>query len=329
MKILVTGGAGFVGSVCTAELLKQGHTVVVVDDLSAGRREAVPEGAIFDCCDIGHKQGIQSLLREHAVDAVFHFAARALIPESVSNPGVFFEQNVASGIVFLEALREAGVKKFVFSSSAAVYGSPERPVIDEADPKKPVNSYGDTKLMLERILEWYASAYGWTTVSFRYFNACGATSQIGEDHRPETHIIPLLLQTAVGERPYFEVYGCDYPTPDGSCLRDYVHVLDIADAHLRALQVQEGASSYNIGTGVSHSVLEVCRAAEQVTGTKIALRRGARRLGDPAILCASPAKLQRELGWTPRYSELRAIIDSAWQWKRLNPRGYPPAKLSS
>jgi len=322
VKILVTGGAGFVGSVCTYELVREGHFVVVVDDLSAGRLEAVPPEAQFYRCDIGDTSAIEAVLREHCFDTVFHFAARALIPESVSNPGIFFEQNVASGIAFLEAIRRSGIRKFVFSSSAAVYGTPAKIPILEEDPKNPVNSYGETKLMFERILEWYTSAYQWTAVSFRYFNACGAAGGIGEDHRPETHIIPLLLQTAAGQRPYFEIYGCDYPTPDGSCLRDYVHVRDIAAAHLGALTVSGGAFAYNIGTGNSHSVLDVCRSVEEVTGSKVAVRKRARRPGDPAILCASPAKLQKDLGWVPRHSELRNIIASAWEWKRLHPGGY-------
>lgn len=323
-KILVTGGAGFVGSVCCAQLLQQGHQVVTVDNLSTGHPRAVPEGVVLYPIDIGDRDSISDMLHGQRFDAVFHFAARALIPESVSNPGVFFDQNVASGIAFLESLRAAGVNKFVFSSSAAVYGSPCAVPIEEDHPKNPVNSYGETKLMFERLLSWYATAYGWTVFAFRYFNACGATANVGEDHQPETHIIPLLLQTANGERPYFEIYGRDYPTPDGTCLRDYVHVLDIAQAHLLALNASDkvGMTAYNIGTGASHSVLEVCNIVEDVTGTKLALRDGPRRPGDPAVLCASPAKLKRELGWNPRYSDLPEIVRTAWEWKCLNPRGY-------
>jgi UDP-glucose 4-epimerase len=306
-KILVTGGAGFVGSVCCLQLLKNGHQVVVVDNLSTGNHRAVPKGVVFYPSDIGDRDSISDILRHQHFDAVFHFAAKALIPESVSNPGVFFDQNVASGIAFLESLRAAGVNKFVFSSSAAVYGSPSAVPIEEDHPKNPVNSYGETKLMFERVLNWYATAYGWSVFAFRYFNACGATANAGEDHRPETHIIPLLLETAAGERPYFEIHGRDHPTPDGTCLRDYVHVLDIAEAHLLALNASDkaGMTAYNIGTGGSHSVLEVCGIAQEVTGTKLALRDGPRRPGDPAVLCASPAKLKQELGWKPRFSDLR------------------------
>jgi UDP-glucose 4-epimerase len=327
-KILVTGGAGFVGSICCSRLLLEGHEVVVVDDLSTGHARAVPEGAEFWPIDIGDREAVADLLSAHKFDAAFHFAAKALIPESVSNPGVFFDRNVASGIALLEALRTAGVRKFIFSSSAAVYGSPNTLPIQEDDPKNPVNSYGETKLVFERVLRWYASAYDWTVFAFRYFNACGADGDIGEDHRPETHIIPLLLQTAAGERPYFEIYGHDYPTPDGTCLRDYVHVLDIADAHLLALSAphKKGMTAYNIGTGASHSVLEVCRMVEEVAGRRLSLHNAPRRPGDPAVLRASPAKLQQELGWKPRFSELTEIVSTAWEWKRRHPRGYDLAE---
>lgn len=323
-KVLVTGGAGFVGSVCSAQLLEQGHRVDIIDNLSTGHAAAVPRGAQLHQLDIGDRAGVAGLLSRKSFDVVFHFAAKALVPESVSNPGVFFDQNVAAGIAFLEALRAAAIKRFVFSSSAAVYGSPSQIPIPEDSPKNPVNSYGETKLMFERILEWYASAYGWTAVAFRYFNACGATVEVGEDHRPETHIIPLLFQTVTGERPSVDVYGRDYPTPDGTCLRDYIHVSDIGAAHLLALEAPKrpGFTAYNIGTGTSHSVLEVSRVVEEVTGRKVSLRDAPRRSGDPAILCATPAKLSEELGWKPKSSDLRDIIRSAWSWKVGHPHGY-------
>jgi len=325
-KILVTGGAGYVGSVCCRQLLDQGHKAVVLDDLSTGHAAAVPEGAELHRLDYGDRAALARLLRHTSIDAVFHFAARALIPESVSDPGPFFDANVASAIGFLETLRQAGVERFVFSSSAAVYGDPESAPIVEDAPKRPVNSYGETKLMLERVLEWYARAYGWRVVAFRYFNASGATEDTGECHQPETHIIPLLLEAAAGERPGFEIYGGDYPTADGTCIRDYVHVADIASAHLRALEgARAGFSAYNIGTGKSHSVREVVAAVERVTGKSIAVRLRPRRAGDPAVLCASPAKLMRELDWQPRRSELDAIVGSAWQWKRKHPEGYAAA----
>jgi UDP-glucose 4-epimerase len=334
-RILVTGGAGYVGSVCCLQLLERGHQVAVVDDLSTGHREAVPEGAVLHQVDIGDRAAMAKVFAADRFDAVFHFAAKALIPESVSNPGLFFDSNVASGIALLEAVRSAGIRKFVFSSSAAVYGNPHSTPIDEDHPKNPVNSYGETKLMLERALYWYAMAYGWTVVAFRYFNACGATTAIGEDHCPETHIIPLLLETAAGERDFFEIYGYDYSTVDGTCLRDYVHVLDIAEAHLLALQLQgpPGLSAYNIGTGTSYSVRQVCRVVEQELSRKVAVKDGNRRDGDPAILCASPQRLMRELGWRPRFSDLQNIVRTAWEWKQQHPQGYAapepePAVLS-
>jgi UDP-glucose 4-epimerase len=317
-NVLVTGGAGYVGSVCCAELLRKGHSVTIVDDLSTGYREAVPAGAAFFQIDIGNQSAMQSLVSHIHFDAVFHFAAKALIPESVSNPGMFFQHNVASGIVLLEVLRAAGIKNFVFSSSAAVYGTPEHVPIEEDDPKQPVNSYGETKLMFERILEWYCRAYGWSVTALRYFNASGATAELGERHDPETHIIPLLLQAAAGERKVFHIYGDEYDTPDGTCLRDYVHVLDIASAHICALQNlnNPGMRAYNIGLGKSYSVREVCDAAAEVTGRNIPLRVSARREGDPAMLCASPKRIMHELGWNPQHSSVREIIESAWQWKR-------------
>jgi len=323
-KILVTGGAGYIGSVCTRQLLGLGHEVVVIDDLRTGHAEAVPEQAQLYRVDYGDREGLARVLGEHRIDAVFHFAARALIPESVSNPGTFFDVNVASGIALLETLRTFGVGRFVFSSSAAVYGSPKSIPIDEEHQKDPVNSYGETKWMFERVLAWYASAYGWTVVAFRYFNASGATRAAGEDHRPETHIIPLLLETAAGQRSHFEIYGNDYETPDGTCVRDYVHVSDIASAHVLALGGSEGSgmTAYNIGLGRGYSVWEVVRAAEEVTGRKIPVHISPRRSGDPAVLCASPAKLKRELGWEPHHSELIEMIRDAWEWKNRHPRGY-------
>lgn len=316
-KVLVTGGAGYVGSVCCEELLRAGHSVTVVDDLSTGFRKAVPQDATFYQADIANYPLMRRLLSQTTFDAVFHFAAKALVPESVTNPGIFFQQNVAGGISFLEAVRASGIQKFVFSSSAAVYGSPETIPIDEDAPKNPTNAYGETKLMLERALQWYASAYNWTVVAMRYFNAAGATAAAGERHDPETHIIALLLQAAAGERDSFTIYGEDYDTPDGTCIRDYVHVSDIAAAHLLALESRNVGtlSSYNIGCGKGYSVLEVVRAVEKVTGNKIPVQRGTRRLGDPAVLCASPAKLMRELHWQPHRSDLINIVRTAWEWK--------------
>jgi len=332
-RILVTGGAGYVGSVCCSRLLEQGHQVTVVDNLSTGHADAVPPGAEFRFGDIGDRTAMTEILSEQGFDVVFHFAAKALIPESISNPGSFFDSNVATSIALLETVRSAGIKRFVFSSTAAVYGNPNGIPIEEGHPKNPVNAYGESKLMLERALHWYAVAYGWTVASFRYFNASGATATIGEDHRPETHIIPVLLQTAKGERECFDIYGEDYPTPDGTCLRDYVHVLDIAEAHLLALQAPQrpAMTAYNIGTGSSHSVREVVQVVEDVVGKRLRTRKTSRRVGDPAVLCASPRRLMDELGWRPRFSELHRIVESAWNWMNSHPNGHgePKSDLST
>lgn len=327
-NVVVTGGAGYIGSVCCRKLLDRGHRVTVIDDLSTGHAAAVPAGAILQKLDISNRRALAEVLHADQFDAVFHFAAKALISESVSNPGLFFDSNVAASIALLEAVRAAGIRRFIFSSSAAVYGNSIVPLIREDHPKEPVNAYGETKLMLERILHWYAVAYGWTVVAFRYFNACGATDMVGEDHRPETHIIPLLLQTAMGDREFFEVSGTDYPTPDGTCLRDYVHVEDIAEAHILALKTSEQSRllAYNIGAGRSYSVRDICSAVEQEFGRPLSVKYGPRRPGDPAVLCANPDLLIRELGWKPLHSDLRTIIRTAWRWRQRHPEGYQTPK---
>jgi UDP-glucose 4-epimerase len=317
-SILVTGGAGYIGSACCRQLIQKGYRVIIVDNLSTGHSEAVPSGASLHRIDIGDCTSLARILATSDIDAVFHFAAKALIPESVTNPGVFFDVNVARSVAMLETLRSHGVRKFVFSSTAAVYGTPTLVPIPEDHGKDPINSYGESKLVFERILQWYARAYGWGVVAFRYFNASGGASDWGERHEPETHIIPLLLQTASGRRPNFEMYGTDYPTPDGTCLRDYVHVVDIAEAHTLSLQKMDGPGfhAYNIGTGKSHSVKEICDAAERITKQKIRVRAGQRRPGDPSVLCASPKKLIDEFCWTPKHSDLDDIIAGAWEWEQ-------------
>jgi UDP-glucose 4-epimerase len=317
-NVLVTGGAGYVGSVCSAELLRLGHAVTVVDDLSTGFREAVPPGAEFLEIDIGDRVRLLRALSQGHFDVVFHFAAKALIPESVSNPGVFFEKNVAAGISLLETLRSAAISNFVFSSSAAVYGVPEQVPITESCRTHPINSYGLTKLMIEQALEWYARAYGWSVTAFRYFSAAGATDALGERHEPETHVVPLLLEAAAGERERFEVYGDDYDTPDGTCLRDFVHVLDIAGAHVCALEKmnEPGMRVYNIGVGVSYSVRQLCEAAAEVTGKQFPIRVAPRRAGDPPVLCADPRRIMQELTWRPEHSSMEEILRSAWHWKQ-------------
>lgn len=328
-NVLVTGGAGYVGSVCSAELLRQGHSVTVVDDLSTGFRDAVPEGAAFAQLDVGDAGEMYELATQSRFDAVFHFAAKALIPESMVDPGVFFQKNVASGIVMLESLRAAGIRNFVFSSSAAIYGAAGDGPIDEDAPKSPVNSYGETKLMFEQTLRWYARAYGWSVFAFRYFCAAGAIPDHGERHKPETHVIPLALEAAAGERESFKIYGDDYETPDGTCQRDFVHVLDIAAAHVLALSnmQQPGMRAYNIGTGTSYSVRQVVDEVERITGRKVNARVAERRPGDPAVLCASPRRIMRELGWQAQHSALDGIVRTAWEWKQKQLR--TSAKASS
>jgi UDP-glucose 4-epimerase len=317
-RILVTGGAGYVGSVCCRQLLAEEHAVEVVDHLSTGFADAVPPAAILHQIGIEDQAALSRVLAAKPFDAVFHFAAKASVPESVINPGSFFNANVAGGISLLETLRRHGIRNFVFSSSAAVYGTPQVVPIPEDHPKEPVNPYGESKLIFEQILRAYAAAYGWNIISFRYFNACGAGDGWGERHAPETHIIPLLLQAASGRRSSFEVFGTDYDTPDGTCLRDYVHVLDIAEAHLLAMQKigQPGFRAYNIGTGKSHSVKEIHEAAERISGRRIAIRSAPRRTGDPPVLCASPHKLRHEFGWTPTHSSLENIMTGAWRWEQ-------------
>ena len=317
-RVLVTGGAGYVGSVCCAQLLLRGHEVEIIDNLATGHQDSVPAGAALHVIDLGDRAALSQILCKKRFDAVFHFAAKALIPESVTNPGPFFEVNVSAGIAMLEVLRQHGVRNFVFSSTAAVYGVPKATATPEDHTKEPMNSYGESKLVFEQVLKWYAAAYGWSVVACRYFNACGGTGAWGERHETETHIIPLLLQAASGRRKYFQIFGTDYPTPDGTCLRDYVHVLDIAEAHILALQRmgQSGFTALNIGTGTSHSVKEVCKVAEKITRKMIDVRQASRRAGDPPVLCASPQKLITEFGWTPKNSNLENILAGAWEWEQ-------------
>jgi UDP-glucose 4-epimerase len=324
MNILVTGGAGYVGSVCAEQLIQERHRVVVYDDLSAGHRAAVSPEAVFVKGELADSAKLRNVLRKHRIEAIMHFAAKALVDESVRNPALFYAHNVSGTLTLLDLAIESGIRKFIFSSSAAVYGEPQSLPIPEEHPTAPVNSYGETKLAIERALSWYAPAYGLTFAALRYFNASGATPALGEDHRPETHLLPRLLDAALDPSKEFLVYGEDYPTPDGTCLRDFVHVLDIARAHILALRKLARIKSaiYNVGLGKGYSIREVVRAVEDVTHRKINVRAGPRRAGDPARLVASPAKISRELGWKPRHSELVKIVRSAWQWRQKRPHGY-------
>ncbi|HEY2158764.1 MAG TPA: UDP-glucose 4-epimerase GalE [Isosphaeraceae bacterium] len=325
MRILVVGGAGYIGSHTVRHLARSGHDVWVYDNLSYGHRPAVPEGRLIEG-DLGDAARLASTLRGGAIDAVMHFAAFTSVPESVNDPARYYRNNVVGALNLLDAMRAAGVGKIVFSSTAAVYGVPDEVPIPETAPTRPINPYGFTKLAIERALADYASAYGLGAASLRYFNACGAADDgtIGEDHRPETHLIPLIFQVALGQRPSITIAGTDYPTPDGTCIRDYIHVDDLADAHLRVLErIAPGRSlTYNVGTGSGVSVREVVDAVRTVTGHPIPVIEGPRRAGDPPSLVASADAARRDLGWSPRYTEITPIVASAWAWHSAHPRGH-------
>lgn len=324
MRVLVTGGAGYIGSVVVEELLAAGHEVAVIDNLSKGHADAVPAGVELVRADLRDADLVRRLLRRARVEAVVHMAADSLVGESVQSPAKYYDNNVVAGLGLLGAMVEVGVHRLVFSSTAAVYGEPETQPIDETAPARPTNPYGETKLALERALAWYERAYGLRSASLRYFNAAGASVRCGESHDPETHLIPLVLQVALGRAPYVTLYGDDYPTPDGTCVRDYIHVVDLARAHVLALSgMDRGSCIYNLGCGgAGYSVRQVVDTARAVTGAPIPVRMGARRAGDPAVLVASSARIQRDLGWQPRLGALATIVESAWTWLRVHPNGY-------
>ena len=321
--ILVTGGAGYIGSIVVRRLLEEKYSVIILDNLSRGHKESIPQMVTFVEGNIGDEKLVTNLLKKYPIDIVMHFAAFAYVGESVEKPEMYIENNVTQGLVFLECLKEAGIKKIIFSSSCVTYGSPEKVPITEETPQKPMSPYGYSKYLFERALQYYDEEYGIKFVALRYFNAAGAAYGIGEDHKPETHIIPLALDVALGKRKHFELYGTDYPTKDGTCIRDYVHVLDLAQVHLLAIkEVERGHSTfYNLGSEKGYSnkeVLEVCR---EVTKHSIPVQEKARRPGDPAMLYASFQKAKKELGWKPKYV-LKEIIQSAWNWHKNNPKGY-------
>ena len=319
MRILVTGGAGYIGSVVVEELLAQGETPVVYDNLSKGHRESVAPGAEFIQGELLDSERLERVLAERQVDAVMHMAADTLVGESFQNPAKYYANNVVASLSLLKAMRAARVSRIVLSSTAAVYGEPEKQPISEGDATCPTNPYGETKLALERALHWSEKAYGLRYVSLRYFNAAGATVRCGEQHAPETHLIPIVLQVASGQRRYLEIFGNDYPTRDGTCVRDYIHVSDLARAHVLALKLLEERSAiFNLGCGGGYTVLEVVEAARKVTGHGIPVRFGPRRAGDPATLVASSEKIQKELGWKARQQDLQEIIESAWKWMRTH-----------
>jgi UDP-glucose 4-epimerase len=321
MKILVVGGAGYIGSVCAELLLNEKHEVAILDNLSEGHRAAIDPRATFCQGDLQDRQATVSLLSELQPDAVMHFAANALVGESMQNPSKYFRNNVAHGINLLDAMVESDVRRFVFSSTCAIFGTPERVPIDETSTPRPINPYGESKLAFEKVLRWYGEIHGLKFVSLRYFNAAGASEKFGEDHRVETHLIPNILKVALGEKPHVEIFGTDYDTPDGTCIRDYIHILDLARAHILAVESTK-SDFYNLGTGGGSSVREVIAAAKKVTGRKIDIVEKPRRPGDPPRLIASSEKIKRELGWEPQFQNLESIIESAWKWHRKFPRGY-------
>jgi len=324
VNILVTGAAGYIGSICSEVLLARGMRVIALDSLVEGHRAAVPQGALFCQVDLGNRAQIESVFSQHKIDAVMHFAAEALVAKSVREPSIFYATNVACGVNLLDAVTRHGVKKFIFSSTAATYGEPEIVPIPEDHRKVPINPYGKSKLVFEQILGDYHTYTQLKYVSLRYFNAAGASQELGEHHRIETHLIPRVLDAASGVLPHVDVFGTDYPTPDGTCLRDYIHVLDIADSHVRALQEIERVpgEAFNVGNSRGFSILEVIDAAERITGRKIPRKLGPRRPGDPAVLVASKEKLKRTLGWEASHSSLEEIIQSAWAWRQKHPGGY-------
>ena len=321
MNIFVTGGAGYIGSICVEELLNAGHSVTVFDNLSEGHRAAIDTRASFSEGDLMDVPALTRAMANANAEAVMHFAANALVGESMTNPVKYFRNNVTGGLHLLEAMVQTGVKKIVFSSTCATFGTPDRVPIDETLPQKPINPYGESKLMFEQMLRWFDEIHGIRHVALRYFNAAGASQRFGEDHRIETHLIPNILKVALGQKESVSMFGTDYPTPDGTCIRDYIHILDLAQAHMLALTAQASAK-YNLGTGGGTSVREVIAACEKVTNRPIRVVEEPRRPGDPARLIASSEKIQKDLGWAPKFQAIEPIIESAWKWHLAHPNGY-------
>ncbi len=321
MKILVAGGAGFIGSCCTEYLLERDYEVVVFDSLIKGHREAVDPRARFIHGDLADRQAVHEVLRQEQVDGIIHFAAFIEVGESMVDPGLYFRNNVACGLNLVDAAVATGVRKIVFSSTAATYGMPETVPIPEDSPTVPINPYGESKLAFEKILHWYHQVHGLEFAALRYFNAAGATVNYGEDHNPETHLIPIILQVAQGKRQNIKVYGDDYPTPDGTCIRDYIHVTDLAQAHLLALESQE-SGIFNLGSGAGFSVKEIIAVAREITGREIASETAERRPGDPARLISNSARARKILGWNPQLDDIHVIVESAWKWRLQHPVGY-------
>ena len=325
MRILVTGGAGYIGSHAVKVLLARGHDVWVYDSLVHGHRSAVPADRLI-VGDLRDADILDHALLIHRIEAVVHFAAFCYVGESVTDPAKYYQNNVANSLTLFERMRRHGVNRIVFSSTCATYGTPDKVPIAEDTPQRPINPYGRTKLIVEQAMADYAAAYGWGCTALRYFNASGASADgsIGEDHDPETHLIPLVIQAGLKKRPHVQIFGTDYPTPDGTCIRDYIHVDDLAEAHALALErlIARQKLAYNLGIGRGYSVREVIGAVEKISGLRVAVQEGPRREGDPAELVAAPAKAMKELGWKPRYLELEPIVETAWNWHRTHPTGY-------
>ena len=325
MKVLVTGGAGYIGATTVRSLLADGHDIAVYDNLSKGHREAIPSGVPLIVGDISDRRQLDAAIQHHRPEAVLHFAAFIEAGESMQAPEKYFRNNSAATLTLLEAMVANRVSKLIFSSTAALYGEPQRIPIEETDPLEPTNAYGESKLLVERMLAWFGRVHRLRYASLRYFNAAGSDGHSGERHQPETHLIPLVLGVAAGERPAISIFGADYPTPDGTCIRDYIHVSDLAQAHVLALYAlaEHDRLIYNLGNGRGFSVREVIDSARRVTRVEIPAVETARRPGDPAVLVASSEKIRRELGWVPQHSDLDSIIASAWSWMQQHPVGYP------
>lgn len=326
MKILVTGGAGYIGSTTAAELIQAGHEVVVFDNLYQGHRDAVPAQAAFVEGDLADRNAIADLFAQHHdIDGIMHFASYTLVGESMQKPLLYLRDNLANAANLLEQATAHGVTRFILSSTANLFDDPQQMPITEHERIVPGSPYGESKFFIERLLHWFARIYGLRYACLRYFNAAGDTPERGEDHDPETHLIPLVLQVALGQREHITVFGDDYPTRDGTCVRDYIHVVDLAQAHILAMESLDrlGTRAYNLGNGTGFTVLEVIETARRVTGHPIPHVIGPRRPGDPATLVASSESIQRELGWKPRYPDLESILSSAWEWHRNHPHGYP------
>ena len=322
MKVFVTGGAGYIGSICVEQLLDAGHDVVVFDNLSEGHRSALDERAMFIEGCLSDRETILNAVGSNQPEAIMHFAANALVGESMANPSKYFRNNVANGINLLEAAVEGGVRKFVFSSTCATFGVPETMPMTEALPQNPINPYGESKLIFEKLLRWYQELHGLEFVALRYFNAAGASEKFGEHHRIETHLIPNVLKVALGQSKECKIFGTDYPTPDGTCVRDYIHIIDLAQAHMLAMEPGKNGY-YNLGNGEGYSVRQVIETCERVSGKPIPAIEEPRRPGDPPRLVAGAQKAIDELGWKPQFASLDQIVESAWCWHQANPNGYP------